>query len=207
MSGNDRYGIDFGGPMLPAMLHAMMLARNTAFCCQDKALMDAFQEKFDALAAQAGIPGLLRLVDERAWFAACNALRDAKAYHWFEERGWRDGPGLVSLVVDGREFKVAGRDVRADHPQLPAIQDFLERYAHVAAVKAGPESSYYSFAELQARRNPKPAPEPKPDRVIDLAAHIGHDGYDEELDGDEYDEDLEGEFDPDLEGGQGPHRF
>ena len=136
---NDRYSVDFAGPMLPAMLHALMLARNTAMMCQAPGLMDAFQEKFDALAAQAGIPDLLILVNERAWFSACEALPKATAFHWYVHTGWSGDDGTPSLIVDGTEHKVAGHELRTDHPQFPAIRDFLERYANPAVTRGEDE--------------------------------------------------------------------
>lgn len=204
MSANDRYTVEMRARMLPAMLHALMIGRNTAMMCGQKGVEAEFKTMVDDLARQSGIPNLIRTVEEGQWFAACQALAKAKEYHWYVEcRGrlrW-DDPGSVPpggitvIVVDGEGFEIA-RDLKEDTPHLAALQELLESHAAVDAVKGEPERHYQSWRSRehdrkrkeweQARRERAEVQPSAPAPVLD-----GHGDEDDVFDGDDGDDDHE----------------
>jgi hypothetical protein len=199
MAGNDRYTLEFGGELLPAMLHAVMIQRNSCMLDGKREMGRVLEEHYQALLKQAGIPNLSSVVDEDRWFAACTAMRSAKEYHWFTETRWK-APGNVSLVVDGKEFKLAWT-LPADAHGIEEIKAFVERYAHVAAVRGEPQEHWKSYADLQrerAREAAGPDAAPEPTRAKGILLDRGHDG-DEDGDDREFADDHDPDFGDDDE--------
>jgi hypothetical protein len=165
-------------------------------CNQSPRMQEEFSTMLDGLAAQVGIPNLLRSVEENQWYRACDALKKAQAYHWFTKEGspidWRNRdvrhPGEVTLIVDGREFPLA-HDLKDDNPHLQAIKDLLEMYAATHAVKGEPETSWRSYRDLAASRKPRTERKPAPEgalakKRVGLRSELTAADMDESLDDD-----------------------
>lgn len=159
---NNEYNIRFGGDMLPTMLHAVMIARNSTLGCPGgKPVMARLQAMYDDLARDCGIPNLSRAVDEYRWFAACNALARARAFHWYVQTGGAYGRDDVTIIVDGRQYKLEFT-LPADTPNLGRIQEFLERHAHMDAVKGETVTNWREYVPPKAAEAEEPAGAPAP---------------------------------------------
>ena len=164
MAGNDRFEISCTAQMLPALLHGLAIARNTAMMCGGPGVRREFDAMLEDLARQCGIPNLLRVVDEYKWYRACDAMRKAKEFHWYIKDGDLDWgspdrsrkPGSVSLVVDGREYPLEHSLSEAE-PHLAAIREMVEMYAPVEAARKPDERGWRACRDVLAARQAEAA--------------------------------------------------
>lgn len=162
MSTNDSFEVRCSAQMLPALLHGLAIARNTAMMSgrTGKHVQAEFETMLDDLARQCGIPNLLRVVDEYRWYKACDALKKAKEFHWYVKEGGSDWskpdrpklPGNLSLVVDDREYALEW-SFADNTPHVDKIREMLEMYAAVDAVKKPDESGWRSCEDMLKERH------------------------------------------------------
>lgn len=156
MASNDRFKLEFGAEMLPAMMHAMAIARNTAMMDSAGLLKDRFQEMLDDLGRQCGVRDLSHLVQEKRWFAACLLLAQAKEYRWFAERSsWRGDEGKLTLVIDKRPVRLS-YDFSTKTRDLDLVREILERQAHIDAVKLPEISDWRPYERYVAETAASP---------------------------------------------------
>lgn len=157
MSTNDSYEVRCSAQMLPALLHGLAIARNTAMMSgrTGKLVQAEFEKMLEDLAIQCGIPNLLRVVDEYRWYKACDALKKAKEFHWYVKEGGCDWskpdrpklPGNLSLVVDDREYALEW-SFADNTPHVEKIRELLEMYAAIDAVKKPDQSGWKSCEDM-----------------------------------------------------------
>ena len=176
MSGNDTYGLRCTGQMLPALLHGLAIARNTAMCYGRVGddVKAEFSAMLEDLAGQCGVPKLLNVVDEYRWYKACEALKTAKEFSWYVQEGDRDWrqpdsprkPGNMSLIVDGRAYPLEHHLSEAE-PHIERIREMIEIYASVDAVKGPDERGWRSCEEEAKERRERSDAEAKAQDSVD----------------------------------------
>ena len=164
MGDNDRYVEAADLRMVPALLHAYSIARNTAMMCGEPALKAEFQARIDRLCEQVGVPGLHHHVDDGGFLRACDALAKAREWFWFtRSASWSRSGGEVLLVVDGRPIEVGHRLTTAC-PALDAVKALVERGCHVEAIRLPDVEDWRDYDPArhpdEARRLAAPSPLP-----------------------------------------------
>jgi len=152
---NDGYTLRFGAELLPTMLRAVALQRNCVLG-DTTGLRAALDAQYDELVRQSGVPNLRHVVEDAAWFEACAAIAVASAYYWYIERSRIRDVARLSLVVDGREHRLARGGPSPDDPVAPAIRDLLERHAHPDAVRGDDIENWRSYRAFEAEAGPRP---------------------------------------------------
>ncbi len=144
MARNDLFATSFEVRMLPAMLHAFVIARNEAMLSGAKAVRGEFQARIDELCQQVGIPDLHHHVDGARFHAACSAIAHAGEFFWFTHTTYWTDKGEVLLVVDGRPHEL-GYGLTSDCPVLDGLRDLVASQCGVASVRLADVSDHRRF--------------------------------------------------------------
>lgn len=162
MPGNDRYVETTDLRMVPALLHAYSIARNTALMCGQPAIKAEFEARIAGLCEQVGVPNLHRHVDEGGFYQACNAIASAREWFWFTRQMSWEKSGEVLLVIDGRAVDL-GHRLASDCPVLDGIRELVERNCHVGAVRLADVEDWREYdpdVHVEAARRPPDGPSP-----------------------------------------------